>query len=120
LLAAAIGLAHHSTAPFDMTKDVRISGTVVEFAWMNPHSYIVMDVKGTRWKMEAEALNLLRRNGWTKDTLKAGDEITCIGARAKDPEVHAMKCFTVEFKDGRAPLVATPVGVSGKQPTDLR
>jgi hypothetical protein len=72
-----------------------------------------------RWRLEAEALNLLRRNGWTKESLKPGDEITCTGNRAKDPKVHTMKCFLVEFKDGRKPLVATPTGV-GQQPTDLR
>lgn len=111
-LATAVGLnAHHSTAPFDMQRDSTITGIVAEFRWMNPHSYIYLDVtdpSGThRWKLEAEALNLLRRNGWTKDSLKPGDEISCLGARAKDPNVYAMKCFLVKFPDGRK-LVATP------------
>ena len=46
-------------------------------------------------------MNLLRRYGWTKDSLKAGEKISCIGARAKDAAVFAQKCFTVEFPDGR-------------------
>lgn len=107
--------AHHSTAPFDMTKETRVSGTVFQFVWANPHSYIYLDVVDAtgahRWKLEAEALNLLRRNGWTKDSLKQGDEISCLGARAKDPDVYAMKCFVVTFPDGRK-LIATPVGVA--------
>ena len=112
MIAGALILsAHHSTAQFDMTRDTRVSGTVVQFVWVNPHSYIyldVMDETGThRWTLEAEALNLLRRNGWTKDSLKEGDEISCLGARAKDPNVYAMKCFLVMFPDGRK-LVATP------------
>lgn len=111
--------AHHSTAQFDMNHDSRVSGIVFQFVWTNPHSYIYLDVtdgSGThRWKLEAEALNLLRRNGWTKDSLKQGDEISCLGARAKDPEVYAMKCFVVTFPDGRK-LIATPTGVPATAP----
>lgn len=109
LLAAAVGGgAHHSTAPFDMKTMSKVQGVVTEFRWMNPHSYVHMESGGHRWTLEAEALNLLRRYGWTKESLKPGDEITCTGARAKDPEVYAMKCFEIEFKDGRK-LVATPL-----------
>jgi hypothetical protein len=99
--------AHHSTAPFDMTKSTTVHGVVTQFRWMNPHSYIYLEADGYRWTLEAEALNLLRRYGWTKESLKPGDEISCTGARAKDAEVYAMKCFTVEFTDGRK-LSATP------------
>jgi hypothetical protein len=91
-----------------MTASTTMRGVVTEFRWMNPHSYIHLEVEGRMWTLEAEALNLLRRHGWTKDTLKPGDHISCTGARAKDPEVYAMKCFTVEFPDGRR-LAATPV-----------
>jgi hypothetical protein len=106
-------LAHHSTAPFDMTHPSAVSGTVTKFLWANPHSYIDLDVSSDNgvehWRLEMEAVNLLRRYGWTKDSLKAGDKISCIGARAKDPAVFAQKCFTVEFPDGRK-LMATPAG----------
>ena len=102
-------LAHHSTAPFDMTRPSTVSGVVTKFLWANPHSYIDLDVNGEPWRLEIEAVNLLRRYGWTKDSLKAGDKISCMGARAKDPAVFAQKCFTVEFPDGRK-LTATPAG----------
>ena len=101
--------AHHSTAPFDMTRAHTISGEVTRFQWANPHSYIELEVNGQPWRLEIEAVNLLRRHGWTKDSLKPGDVIRCTGARAKDPAVFAQKCFTVEFPDGRK-LIATPVG----------
>lgn len=104
-----MAFAHHSIAPFDMTKEVTVRGTVAEFRWANPHSYIDLDVDGARWTIEAEALNLLRRHGWTKETLKPGDAISCLGARAKDPQVLAMKCFWVTLPDGRK-LAATPLG----------
>ena len=102
-------IAHHSTAPFDMTRPSTVSGVVTKFVWANPHSYIELDANGDHWRLEIEAVILLRRYGWTKDSLKAGDKISCMGARAKDPAVFAQKCFTVEFSDGRK-LVATPIG----------
>jgi len=92
-----------------MTHETTVSGVVKEFRFVNPHSYIILEVAGERWTLEAEALNLLRRNGWTKDTLKPGDEISCTGARARDPKLLAMKCFTVTLPDGRK-LKATPTG----------
>ncbi len=109
LFAAALAGAHHSTAPFDMTKSSTVHGVVTEFRWANPHSYVYLESDGHKWTIEVEALNLLRRYGWSKESLKAGDEISCIGARAKNPRTYAMKCFTVEFPDGRK-LVATPLG----------
>jgi len=112
-LVAMLASAHHSTAPYDMTKEATVRGIVREFRWTNPHSFIYLESEGHTWKLEAEALNLLRRNGWTKDSLKPGDEITCMGARAKDADVYAMKCFTVVFPDGRK-LIATPTGVPSK------
>lgn len=92
-----------------MTKETTVSGVVREFRYANPHSYIFLDVGGESWTLEAEAMNLLRRAGWSKETLRAGDRISCTGARAKDPGLHAMKCFTVTFPDGRK-LAATPLG----------
>ncbi|MEP7353661.1 MAG: DUF6152 family protein [Acidobacteriota bacterium] len=111
-------LAHHSTAPYDMTKEFTVSGVVTEFRWSNPHSSILLDAadaegKTHHWLLEAEALNLLQRNGWTKQSLKKGDQISCMGARAKDPATFAMKCFVVTFPDGRK-LVATPTSVPHK------
>jgi hypothetical protein len=106
-------LAHHSTAAFDMTRPFTISGVVTRFYWANPHSYIELDAASDtgidHWRLEIEAVSLLRRYGWTKDRLKAGDRISCLGARAKDPATLSQKCFTVAFPDGRT-LQATPIG----------
>jgi hypothetical protein len=115
LLTAAMAWAHHSTAAFDMKHEFTLRGTVTEFRWMNPHSEIFVDAADDegvihRWELEAESLNLLRRNGWSKTSLKAGDQISCLGARAKDPASYSMKCFVVTFADGRK-LVATPTSV---------
>lgn len=94
-------LAHHSTAAFDMEHSVTITGTVTKFYWTNPHSYVDLDVAGEHWRMELEAVNLLKRQGWAKDTLKVGDRISCTGARAKDPAEHTLKSFSVVLPEGR-------------------
>lgn len=118
ILATSLS-AHHSTAPFDMLHMTEVHGKVVEFRWQNPHSYIDLEVDGKLWLLEAESLNLLQRNGWKKDTLKPGDEITCTGGRAKDPNLRAMKCFTVTFPDGHT-MKATPLSVPTKSSTQGR
>jgi hypothetical protein len=101
-------LAHHSTAAFDMTRAHTVSGEVTRFLWANPHSYIELEANGQPWRLEIEAVNLLRRYGWTKDSLKPA--INQLHRRARqDPAVFAQKCFTVEFPDGRK-LTATPLG----------
>lgn len=92
LVAAAVPmLAHHSiAAEFDTAKPVTVTGTVTKLDWMNPHIWVYMNVKDesgkiTRWQFEGGPPNSLRRNGWTKDSLKEGDTVTVEGLRAKDP-----------------------------------
>lgn len=92
LLAAALPiLAHHSiAAEFDSTKTVTVTGTVTKLDWMNPHIWVYLSVKDesgkvTKWQFEGGPPNSLRRNGWTKDSLKEGDMVTVEGIRAKDP-----------------------------------
>ena len=88
-----------------MTREASVSGVVTRFDWVNPHAYIYLDVEAPegaqQWRIEIESPNLLRHQGWTKATLKAGDAITCTGARAKVSTNYAMKCFWVHFSDGR-------------------
>ena len=97
--------AHHSTGPYDLTRSATISGVVTQFSWMNPHAYIYLDAKDDNsvqhWKVEIESPNALRRSGWSKDSLKAGDNVTCIGARAKDQASYVLKGWVVVMPDGR-------------------
>src|ERR1041385_3804669 len=83
-------LAHHSAAAFDTQKEVRVTGTVTEFAFRNPHVYLVLQVKKpdgstARLEIEAGAASVLNPLGFTKDSLKVGDVVTIAGnpARAK-------------------------------------
>jgi hypothetical protein len=76
---AAPASAHHSFAMFDRTKTIKLSGTVKQYDWTNPHAYIWLDVvdKGTTttWAIESASPGILVRHGWTKDTMKPGDKV---------------------------------------------
>jgi hypothetical protein len=90
LSAVLSAAAHHSfAADFDENKPVRLTGKVVKFEMMNPHSWIHLDVTdadGTtvRWEVETGSTNALFRRGWRPDTLRAGDEILIEGYGARD------------------------------------
>jgi hypothetical protein len=83
-------LAHHSfAAEFDAQKPVTLKGVVVKWEMINPHGWITMGVTAadgstTQWMVETSNPNGLMRLGWTKNSLKPGDEITVEGYLAKD------------------------------------
>lgn len=81
-------LAHHSFAMFDMTKSVNYKGRVKEVQWTNPHVWVELEVtadgKTTVLSFEGAAISVLKRVGWTRDTVKAGDTVTVVGHPFKD------------------------------------
>jgi hypothetical protein len=80
-LACGLATAHHSTAMFDFTKTVELTATVKDFQWTNPHTWTIVTVAGNakaagEYGLEGMSPNYLSRNGWTKRTLKPGDQVT--------------------------------------------
>jgi hypothetical protein len=83
-------VAHHSfAAEYDANKPVTLKGVVTKVEWMNPHVYFFIDVedehgKVANWACEMGPPAGLQRSGWTKNTMKFGDEVTVNGSLAKD------------------------------------
>jgi hypothetical protein len=111
LLAASLALplaanAHHSfAAEFDATKVVHLEGTVVQFSWVNPHSWIYMDVKKPdgsleHWKIEGGAPSLLLRRGWNKNSVQPGVRIIVNAFQSRDG-ANRGSARDVTFPDGR-------------------
>ena len=90
LVAAAPVVAHHSfAAEFDAKQPVTIKGKVTRVAWTNPHVWIYLNVqdesgKLTNWGFEMGAPHLVQNRGWTRTTVKIGDELVVVGSRSRD------------------------------------
>ena len=107
LITAAIpAWAHHSfAAEFDIAKPVKLEGTVTSMEWINPHSWIHLDVKGpdgkmVNWMVEGGSPNILLRRGFTKKSLEAGTVIVVDGYQAKNGENRANGA-NITFPDGK-------------------
>jgi hypothetical protein len=117
LFGLAIGLltvsapifAHHGAAAYETTKLTTLQGTITGFQFMNPHSEIFFDVKDTtgkveKWTAEAASLVSMSRLGWTKSTLRPGDQITITGNRAKNGS-NTMRLRKVALPNGKEFIV---------------
>ncbi len=103
--APPAALAHHSTAMFEWGKETKVSGTVKEFQWTNPHTWIVFVVPNAQggtddWGFEGMSPNYLGRNGWSKGTLKPGDKVDLIYYPLRDGRKGGFS-VVVTFPDGK-------------------
>jgi hypothetical protein len=110
MLAGGVAMAHHSFAMFDQDNPIDLVGTVQEFKFTSPHTFILLQVKGadgstTVWNLEGGAPSGLVRDGWTSATLKPGDELVLkvdpLRSGAPGGSWNASKS---KFKDGKAIL----------------
>jgi Family of unknown function (DUF6152) len=97
-------LAHHSYAMFDLSKTVTLQGTIRDFQWTNPHSWIWIDVPGAdgaqeQWGIEGMSPNFLARRGWSKRTLQPGDKVSVVIHPLKGAE-HGGSFLSVTLPDG--------------------
>jgi hypothetical protein len=120
MIGAVLGLsaaaqAHHSFAMFDNDKEQTIEGTVKEFQWTNPHIWVQVNVTGAdgkvvEYSIEGGSPNGLRRQGWTKDTMKPGDKIVM--------KMHPMKDGTPGGSFMSATVNGKPLGRQASAPAE--
>ena len=106
LVSGAVGVSAHHSWPISRNQLVTVKGTVVEFAWENPHPMITLEVrtddgKIEKWLVGGPAINRMEANGWTKTTVKPGDMITGIGYQFADGQ-KIIRLERVVFANGKA------------------
>jgi hypothetical protein len=131
LLAVVAGLviawrpvaAHHGAAAFenDPAKRLVLKGTVVQWIWSNPHTFLQFDVRGeggqpVRWVVEASNPPDMQNRGWTNKSFKAGDEVT-VTVRPVKSGRPVGSIIQVQFADGH---VLSAVGGGGNEPVPAR
>jgi hypothetical protein len=105
LLVSGPIFAHHGAASYDISKMTTLKGTVTSIQWMNPHAEIDIDVndpagKAQKYIVESVSPLGLSRNGWTKDSLKPGDQITVTGNLSKNG-THILRLKKILFPTGK-------------------
>ena len=105
LVSGAVPLSAHHSWPLSYSQLVTVKGTVMEFAWENPHPMITLEVrtddgKKEKWLIGGPAINRMEANGWTKTTVKAGDVITGTGYQFADGQ-KIIRLERVTLADGK-------------------
>ena len=128
VLSAVPALAHHAfAAEFDATKPLKLQGTVTKVEWINPHTWIHMEVKRPNgivesWAVEGGPPNALLRRGFTKGALPAGTEILVDGFQAKDNSKR-LNGRDLTFADGQRMFLGssgTGAPEDGRDPGDKK
>ena len=121
-VVAGPSVAHHSASMFDMQKRVEVQGTVKDFRWTNPHSWLVLTAtdeanKGAEYNIEMNGPGYLVRNGWKRESLKPGDAVTVTINPLRDgsPGGNLVKVTTADGKELSAQVGggAAPAGAPG-------
>lgn len=98
--------AHHGDAAYDKKQNVNIKATITDFQFVNPHVQFFFDSKDDsgnviHWNCEGTNPAMLARAGWTKNTLKPGDQVTMVIHPNKDPSLHVVSFVKVILANGQ-------------------
>ena len=98
--------AHHGNAAYDPKQNVSIQATITDFQFVNPHVQFFFDSKDDsgnviHWNCEGTNPAMLARAGWTKNTLKPGDQVTMVVHPNKDPNLHVVSFVKVVLANGQ-------------------
>lgn len=105
--------SHHAVpSEFDLQDPVKVKGTVTKVEWRNPHTYLYVEVKDgsgntAEWIFETAGPLGLARNGWTRDSVRAGDQVTVFGYRSR-AGLKIGSARSVVLKDGQKLFAGTP------------
>jgi hypothetical protein len=108
IVTAASAMAHHSFSMFDFDKPTELEGTVQEFRYTNPHTMLLLRVKGKEggtatWSLEGMGPSSLERDGWTSRSLRPGDQIkVTIWPLQSGATGGVWYTQWIHFRDGRA------------------
>jgi hypothetical protein len=124
-LPAPVAANHAFTAEFDGDKPVTLKGTVSRVEWINPHSWVYIDVaegdgRKTTWKIECGAPNQLMRRGWNKNSIPVGAQVTVEGYRAKNGSNTANAKDIVNADGKRFFVGSSGTGAPFDQKTDQK
>jgi hypothetical protein len=107
--------AHHSfSAQFDANRPLKLKGTLTEMKWVNPHSWIYIDVVGKdgkkeNWAWETTGVNILYRQGWRRQDLAVGTVLVIDGFQARSGS-RVANATTITFEDGKRLFAGAPTG----------
>ena len=98
--------AHHGNAAYDAKQNLSLKATITDFQFVNPHVQFFFDTKDDKgnvihWNCEGTNPAMLARAGWTKNTLKPGDEVTMVVHPNKDPNLHVVSFVKVILANGQ-------------------
>ena len=119
LLSAAFLTAHHGTSLYAMDKEIVLTGTIKEWAWRNPHTWLYLRVPGVggqldEWNLESAPPAYLARQGWSETTFTAGEKVSATICLLKTPDGSKTGILLEVARENREVLVVRPPGSFGR------
>jgi hypothetical protein len=119
LLSAALLTAHHGTSLYAMDKEIVLTGTIKEWSWRNPHTWLYLRVPGVdgqldEWSLESAPPAYLARQGWSETTLTAGEKVSATICLLKTPDGSKTAILLEVAREHGEVLVVRPPGSFGR------